>query len=113
VKQIIDQFNALSSLVTASILDCNDIDSRVELMAKVIRIADLFRSYHNYHGLMAVLSGVEQACITRLTRTFQMLQEQYKKEFQIFNSLKVHQCLIFKSYSHLNRCVYLIDADVS
>lgn len=51
-----------------------------------IRIAAELYELKNYNGVMAIVSSLQQACITRLTLTFKLLPEE---DLETLKRLKV------------------------
>ena len=51
-----------------------------------IRIAAELYELKNYNGVMAIVSSLQQACITRLVLTFRLIPEE---DLEMLNRLKV------------------------
>jgi hypothetical protein len=92
IRQMIDRFNALTRWIATLIVSEDKIRMRVKRFVKFIKVADCLRKMHNYHTLMAVLSGLNEGSIYRLkhtraeipprwAQTFQELQDLMKAEF--------------------------------
>lgn len=86
-KKSIDRFNIGSSWLTYSILTISSAEKRAQHISKLIALAKHMCTLGNFHGLMTVLTALQQGCVHRLKITFDMLQDEDKESMQ---ELKVH-----------------------
>jgi hypothetical protein len=86
MKKLVDQFNAASLWVSNAILLGESMQERARSITKFIHLANEFHKLGNFHGLMVILTALQQGCITRLVNTFSVVG---KSDLSTLNSLKV------------------------
>jgi hypothetical protein len=69
-RRFIDRFNATSLWMTHSVLSRNSSEERGAVVSKLIKLAGHMLDLCNFNGLMAVLTALQQGCISRLVVTF-------------------------------------------
>jgi hypothetical protein len=79
IRRMIDHFNFLTAAIATSILNEERLRSRVKIFVKWIKVAQYLRKYNNYHTLMAVLAGLNDAPIFRLKHTKEEIPEKWQK----------------------------------
>ena len=72
IRAFIDQFNCVSFIVQASILDKVDLkpSDRARIIKKWIEIAQACRRYKNFSSLNAIVQGLNTQCVSRLEKTW-------------------------------------------
>ena len=73
IRKCIDTFNAMTLWVTASVLSGSTPASRAVTYGVLVDLAAYFKLLKNYNGLMAVVIGLNQASVTRLTETIRLV----------------------------------------
>ncbi|GAM20951.1 hypothetical protein SAMD00019534_041260 [Acytostelium subglobosum LB1] len=79
IRSAIDRFNLITKWVCTVILKEEKIRGRVKCISKLLKVAKVLRSHANYHSLMAILSGLNEAPIHRLKFTFAELKPKIQK----------------------------------
>ena len=74
IRRFIDRFNSVSNWVTSSIVTGETSIKRAETYEFIIKLGQHFRNLHNFHGLMAILTGIQRGCITRMKETLSMVK---------------------------------------
>jgi hypothetical protein len=69
-RRFIDRFNASSLWVTHAILSRDSPEERGAVVSQFIRLAVYMLDLCNFNGLMAILTALQQGCISRLVITF-------------------------------------------
>jgi hypothetical protein len=81
-RGFIDRFCALSAWITQSILSVASVDGRASRVSFFIRLAGHMSDLANFNGLMAVLTALQQAAVTRLKATFELVSKQDKSKLE-------------------------------
>eukprot|EP01133_Synstelium_polycarpum_P003446 gene3446-3915_t len=79
IRAAIDRFNMMTKWVCTVILKEEKIRIRTKYMSKLLKVAKALRSFANYHTLMAILSGLNEAPIFRLKHTFSEMKPKVQK----------------------------------
>jgi hypothetical protein len=85
-RKLVDRFNASSLYITQAVLTGNSIEERAKTLSFFISLANEFHKLGNFHGLMVILTALQQGCISRMTATFDLVS---KEDLTIMNNLKV------------------------
>ena len=96
VRRFIDRFNAISVWVTASVLSGRSPDNRAIIYEHVVHIASHLAELNNFSTLTALLTGLKQGSVTRLTRSLNLVGADTKKRFLELSSLMAGE----KNYSN-------------
>jgi len=80
VRRFIDRFNCVSNWATSSILTGRTPENRASIYEYILKIAHHFRNLHNFHSLMALLTGLQRGCISRLTQTLALVSQKSKDD---------------------------------
>jgi serine/threonine protein kinase len=87
LKTII-RFNRVGRWVCTCIIRERDLEARVALVAKFIRMVDsLFNKYRNLNTTKAILFGLNYSAVQRLTETWDEVAKQYPKESESFKRI--------------------------
>ncbi|KJE97339.1 hypothetical protein CAOG_007217 [Capsaspora owczarzaki ATCC 30864] len=85
ITRMIDWFNTVSNWVVESILLTDSHDQRLLIMEDFVQIAAHLKSLNNYNGLLTIMSGLVNAAIIRLKRTWERVA---KPIMTVFEDLK-------------------------
>ncbi|CAO3632709.1 unnamed protein product [Cunninghamella echinulata] len=85
VEQLIGFFNKTCQWVASEIVRTRNMDTRVRVIEKFIRIALKCYHHRNYSTLMQMLLGLQSPAVSRLEKTWQRVDHY---EMQIFGELK-------------------------
>jgi hypothetical protein len=71
-RAFIDQFNCVSFVVQAKVLDKPELRpiERAKIIKKWIEIAQACKKYKNFNSLNAIVQGLNTKCVSRLTKTW-------------------------------------------
>jgi hypothetical protein len=87
VRSFIDRFNAESCWVTQSLLNQDTPEKRAALYMKFTFLASFLEELNNFNGLMAILTALQQGCITRLKDTLSYVDEKTNQTLRRLQSL--------------------------
>mmetsp|Transcript_2806 Transcript_2806/g.4247 ORF Transcript_2806/g.4247 Transcript_2806/m.4247 type:complete len:652 (+) Transcript_2806:1-1956(+) len=87
VRRFIDRFNAESCWVTESILNQPSPQHRAELYMTFIEIAVHLESLNNFNGVMAILTALQQGCISRLKQTIKLVHDASHRDLSKLQNL--------------------------
>eukprot|EP01126_Amoeba_proteus_P055987 TRINITY_DN6988_c0_g1_i1.p1 TRINITY_DN6988_c0_g1~~TRINITY_DN6988_c0_g1_i1.p1 ORF type:complete len:197 (+),score=36.79 TRINITY_DN6988_c0_g1_i1:549-1139(+) len=87
VLAMIENFNYLSSWVATRICMTEKTRDRVQLVSKLIDIAQKLRQLNNFNGLMEILSGLNRGPVYRLRQTFAEIEKKKKKKKKKYSAL--------------------------
>ena len=73
IRRFIDRFNCVSVWASSSILTGKTAENRASIYEYIVKLAHHFRNLHNFHSLMALLTGLQRGCISRLTDTLTLV----------------------------------------
>ncbi len=73
IRTFIDRFNALSLWATVEILNGLTPIDRADMYVYMVELSSLLAELRNYHGAMALVSALQQGCITRLKETIELV----------------------------------------
>ncbi|KAF9098678.1 hypothetical protein BGX29_007489 [Mortierella sp. GBA35] len=79
VVRLVNRFNLTCQWVTSEILKTSDLETRVKVIEKFIRIAHTCYSYHNFSSLTQVMLGLQAHEVSRLSRTWARVRSQEAK----------------------------------
>jgi len=105
--RLIARFNFLSQCVPSVIVEEKSLKIRTKLWEKFIRIAHALQELNNFHSLMGVVAGLNNAAVTRLKWTQAKLQKQ-KRITQIMTDIETLTNMegSYKLYrEHVNHCL--------
>jgi hypothetical protein len=72
-RAFVERFNALSAWVTSSVLEQTELQARADRVIYYARLAGHLAELASFHALVAVLSALQQACVTRLKWTWELV----------------------------------------
>lgn len=77
-KKFSDRFNALSLWGTTCILREDEVEKRAAKYGQIVSLAGELLDLDNYNGAMALISALQQGCITRLEATVDLVDKKEK-----------------------------------
>jgi hypothetical protein len=92
VRRFIDRFNAVSSWVTESILMEASAERRGDLYDMFVDVAVQLEALNNFNGVMAIVTALQQGCITRMKGTLKYVSDASNKALK---RLQVPSCGVF------------------
>lgn len=83
IGAFIDQFNCVSFVVQATVLENTDLKSsdRAKIIKKWIEVAIACRAYKNFSSLNAIVQGLNTQCVSRLHKTWNEIPSEIKAQF--------------------------------
>ena len=83
IRAFIDQFNCVSFVVQATVLEHVDLKAseRAKVIKKWIEIAQECRKYKNFSALNAIVQGLNTQCVSRLEKTWNEVPSDTKTQF--------------------------------
>lgn len=87
ILKLIGRFNAISNWSARFVVSEANIRKRKTIMSRIIRIALRLRELHNYNSLLALIAALESAPVTRMKKTWEMLDKSDQKAFTELRAL--------------------------
>lgn len=87
VKRLVDRFNSASTWVTSVVLAGESPAHRGLLITKFITLAQQLQQLGNFLGLMAVLTALQQGCVSRLALSFEQVSRDALQQLQQLKKL--------------------------
>jgi len=87
IRQLIDQFNYVSTWVASSIVQARDLKSRVEVVEKLVRIMRHLKELQDFSGLMAFSAAFNNSAVLRLKHTKGKLSKKANAAFEEFDKV--------------------------
>ncbi|ETE68374.1 Rap guanine nucleotide exchange factor 4, partial [Ophiophagus hannah] len=81
------RFNEIQFWVVTEISLCSQLSKRVQLLKKFIKIAAHCKEYKNLNSFFALIMGLSNVAVSRLTMTWEKLPSKFKKIYAEFESL--------------------------
>ncbi|ORE18097.1 ras GEF [Rhizopus microsporus] len=78
VKAMIQKSTQITSWISGSILNENDVKKRAQLIKYWIKVGDACLHMNNYNTLMAIRSALDSTCIIRLKKTWEYVSSKYR-----------------------------------
>lgn len=97
IKRLVDRFNLTCQWVTSEIVRIKDMDLRVKVVEKFIRIAHTCYNHSNFSSLIQVMLGLQAHSVSRLSQTWNRVRAQ---EMRIMHDL-VEFTSPFHNWRHL------------
>lgn len=79
IRAMIERFNVITRWISTEIIVQEKLRNRVRQVVKFIKVACSLRQLHNYHTLMAVLSGINEVPVYRLKYTRAEIPHKYQQ----------------------------------
>jgi len=73
IKKAVDRFNIASIWISTQVMMGRTPQHRAHLISKFIELATEFLKLRNFHGLMTVLTALQQGCMSRLVISFDLV----------------------------------------
>jgi hypothetical protein len=84
IRSFIDRFNAQSCWITESLITTQSLEKRVKLYGKYLELAGHLEALNNFNGVMAILTALQQGCVTRLKTMMEHVGDKAMKQLQKF-----------------------------
>lgn len=81
------RFNEMQYWVCTELCLCENIAKRVTLLRKFIKLASLCKEYKNMNSFFAIIMGLSNVAVSRLSQTWEKLSNKSKKMFSEFERL--------------------------
>ncbi|XP_031414389.1 rap guanine nucleotide exchange factor 4 [Clupea harengus] len=81
------RFNQLQFWVVTEVCLCGTLSKRVQLLKKFIKIAAHCREFRNLNSFFAIIMGMSNPAVSRLSQTWEKLPSKFKKFYAEFESL--------------------------
>ncbi|GAN09040.1 hypothetical protein MAM1_0239c08562 [Mucor ambiguus] len=82
VEKTINRFNAVCQWVSSEIVQTRQLDQRVKLIEKFIRLAKKCKLYCNFSTLIQILLGLQSSSVSRLEKTWPLVNKREIKTLQ-------------------------------
>jgi hypothetical protein len=87
IFKMIAWFNTVSRWAASQIVQQQDIKVRVKILGKIIDIAQECRLLNNFNAIFELISGVNNASVYRLKKTWEILKPASRKQFDELQAL--------------------------
>uniref|UniRef100_A0A8C7ZTZ2 Rap guanine nucleotide exchange factor 4 n=1 Tax=Oryzias sinensis TaxID=183150 RepID=A0A8C7ZTZ2_9TELE len=81
------RFNQVMLWVVTEVCLCNQLSKRVQLLKKFIKIAAHCREFKNLNSFFAIIMGMSNPAVSRLSQTWEKLPTKFKKFYAEFESM--------------------------
>ncbi|XP_034042266.1 rap guanine nucleotide exchange factor 4-like isoform X1 [Thalassophryne amazonica] len=81
------RFNEIQFWVITEICLCSQFSKRVQLLRKFIKIAGHCKEYRNLNAFFAIIMGLSNPAVSRLSQTWEKLPSKFKKSYGEFENL--------------------------
>uniref|UniRef100_A0A8C7PK07 Rap guanine nucleotide exchange factor 4 n=1 Tax=Oncorhynchus mykiss TaxID=8022 RepID=A0A8C7PK07_ONCMY len=81
------RFNEIQLWVITEICLCAQLSKRVQMLKKFIKIAAHCKEYKNLNSFFAIIMGMSNPAVSRLSQTWEKLPSKFKKFYNEFESL--------------------------
>uniref|UniRef100_A0A8D3DVD6 Rap guanine nucleotide exchange factor 4 n=1 Tax=Scophthalmus maximus TaxID=52904 RepID=A0A8D3DVD6_SCOMX len=81
------RFNEIQFWVISEVCLCSQLSKRVQLLKKFIKIAAHCKEYRNLNAFFAVIMGLSNPAVSRLSQTWEKLPSKFKKFYSEFENL--------------------------
>ncbi|XP_076858904.1 rap guanine nucleotide exchange factor 4 isoform X3 [Brachyhypopomus gauderio] len=81
------RFNQLQLWVVTEVCLCSALGKRVQLLKKFIKIAAHFKDFRNLNSFFAIIMGLGNPAVSRLSQTWEKLPSKFKKCYGEFENL--------------------------
>ncbi|KAL7330158.1 Guanine nucleotide exchange factor lte1 [Mucor circinelloides] len=82
IEKTINRFNAVCQWVSSEIVQTKQLDQRVKLIEKFIRLAKKCKLYCNFSTLIQILLGLQSSSVSRLEKTWPLVNKREIKTLQ-------------------------------
>ncbi|XP_020717150.1 rap guanine nucleotide exchange factor 4 isoform X2 [Ceratitis capitata] len=81
------RFNELQYWIVTDIVSASSMSKRVGLLRKFIKLAAYCKEYNNLNAFFAIVMGLSNMAVSRLTQTWDKIPSKFRKLFQEFEAL--------------------------
>ena len=79
VLTLIEKFNQTSYWVATEIVKCISSKARLNVLKRILEIADSLKKLNNFHSFLAIVSGLNLGCVSRLSKTWKVLASRQER----------------------------------
>ncbi|KAI1318062.1 hypothetical protein EDD11_007296 [Mortierella claussenii] len=101
IKRLVERFNLTCQWVACEIVKTRDLEMRVKVVEKFIRIAHTCYNHSNFSSLIQVMLGLQALSVSRLSQTWSRVRAQ---EMNIMHDL-IEFTLPFHNWKHLREAM--------
>ncbi|XP_035995200.1 rap guanine nucleotide exchange factor 4 isoform X2 [Fundulus heteroclitus] len=83
----LQRFNEIQFWVITEVCLCSQLNKRVQLLKKFIKIAAHCKEYKNLNAFFAIIMGLSNPAVSRLSQTWEKLPSKFKKFYEEFENL--------------------------
>ncbi|KAL7051611.1 hypothetical protein ACKWTF_004528 [Chironomus riparius] len=83
----IRRFNEIQYWVVTEVVSASNLNKRVALLKKYIKLAAYCKEYQNLNAFFAIVMGMSNTAVSRLTQTWDKLPSKFRKLFTEFEAL--------------------------
>ncbi|XP_073237204.1 rap guanine nucleotide exchange factor 4-like [Porites lutea] len=83
---LLQRFNEVQFWVETQVLLTQQLNKRVYLLKKFIKLAAHCKEYNNWYSFFAIVMGLNSVAVSRLTQTWEKLPGKFRKIFEEFES---------------------------
>ncbi|KAG5678868.1 hypothetical protein PVAND_008499 [Polypedilum vanderplanki] len=83
----IRRFNEIQYWVVTEMVSTSNLNKRVALLKKFIKLAAYCKEYQNLNAFFAIIMGMSNSAVSRLTQTWDKLPSKFRKLFTEFEAL--------------------------
>ncbi|XP_072262629.1 rap guanine nucleotide exchange factor 3 isoform X2 [Pyxicephalus adspersus] len=87
LERFIRRFNEVQFWVATEVCLCQDEERRAQLLRKFIKVAAYLKEQKNLNSFFAVMFGLSNTAVSRLSKTWQRLPHKTRKLYSIFERL--------------------------
>eukprot|EP01135_Chromosphaera_perkinsii_P011024 Nk52_evm58s2309 gene=Nk52_evmTU58s2309 len=87
LERFIDRFNQINFWVVTEIVSTKNISKRVNVIKFFIKAAQRCHKLNNFNSLFAIVSGLSNMSVSRLTQTWERLSPKHQEVFKILEGL--------------------------
>uniref|UniRef100_A0A8C6WRW5 Ras-GEF domain-containing protein n=1 Tax=Neogobius melanostomus TaxID=47308 RepID=A0A8C6WRW5_9GOBI len=80
------RFNEIQFWVISEVCLCSQLSKRVQLLKKFIKIAAHCKEYRNLNAFFAIIMGLSNPAVSRLSQTWEKLPSKFKKFYSEFEN---------------------------
>ncbi len=85
INEMIQSFNKLSNWVGTEIVQVVDLEKRVQVMEKMIELANHCKELNNFNATFSVVSGLNLASIYRLKNSWTAISDEHRQMYEELN----------------------------
>uniref|UniRef100_H3BIN0 Rap guanine nucleotide exchange factor 3 n=1 Tax=Latimeria chalumnae TaxID=7897 RepID=H3BIN0_LATCH len=87
LERFVCRFNEIQFWVVTEIVLCSDLNKRVTLLKKFIKVATILKEQKNLNSFFAIMFGLSNSAVSRLSKTWERLPNKTRKLYSGFERL--------------------------